>query len=408
MSNPTELPDLDTVIAFLLGEGPLLGQHFGEKHPESTTYWWRDYLRSAARRAQPEGMSIALREVTDKLSATAAENLSLNLANIDLRDQMARLTGKPEGEAPQAGKWITCPRCKGQHGGVGADGVEVDCSRCENGMVWSPAARHAESGAPAMRECPECDGTGRISPVELCARCDHSGVLPALAAQSQGAQAVLKEIEAALLRARNPMGDRLTHIDAALNATYAALAAQQAAAPDSLNLMNADEMAALRRFDETCQDGEGYDVPKTMMQRLAAIGVVRRTSGSYYETTEFGLRVLDQPAPSAPGTPEAPQTAAARDVLAERKRQVEQEGWTPAHDDQYDGDELSLAAACYALAGDGGKFFPAPDYWPWDPNWWKPTTDRQNLIKAGALVLAEIERLDRAAQLDGGQGESHA
>ncbi|WP_314435826.1 hypothetical protein [Massilia timonae] len=84
------------------------------------------------------------------------------------------------------------------------------------------------------------------------------------------------------------------------------LAAQQAAAPGALDLMNADEMAALRRFDETCQDGEGYDVPKTMMQRLAAIGVVRRTSGSYYETTEFGLRVLHQSARSAPGTPEAP------------------------------------------------------------------------------------------------------
>lgn len=82
--------------------------------------------------------------------------------------------------------------------------------------------------------------------------------------------------------------------------------AQQAAAPGALALLNADELAALRRFDETCQDGEGYDVPKAMMQRLAAIGVVRRTSGSYYETTDFGMRVLDQPAPYAPGTPEAP------------------------------------------------------------------------------------------------------
>jgi len=84
------------------------------------------------------------------------------------------------------------------------------------------------------------------------------------------------------------------------------LAAQQAAAPGALELLNADELAALRRFVETCQDGEGYDVAKTMMQRLAAIGAVRRTSGSYYETTDFGMRVLKQAAPSAPGTPEAP------------------------------------------------------------------------------------------------------
>ena len=28
---------------------------------------------------------------------------------------------------------------------------------------------------------------------------------------------------------------------------------------------------------------------------------------------------------------------------------------------------------------------------------WQPTTSRRDLVKAGALVLAEIERLDRAA-----------
>lgn len=91
-------------------------------------------------------------------------------------------------------------------------------------------------------------------------------------------------------------------------------------------------------------------------------------------------------------------SAAARDVLAERRRQVEQEGWTPAHDDQYDGGELSLAASCYAVAGDGPHppQFLAPRDWPWDYEWWKPTDDRRNLVKAGALILADIERLDRA------------
>lgn len=58
-------------------------------------------------------------------------------------------------------------------------------------------------------------------------------------------------------------------------------------------LLNAEEMAALRRFNETCEDGEGYDVRKEMMKRLATIGVVRRTSGSIYEITEFGMYVLD-------------------------------------------------------------------------------------------------------------------
>jgi len=94
--------------------------------------------------------------------------------------------------------------------------------------------------------------------------------------------------------------------------------------------------------------------------------------------------------------PHAEVTNAARDVLAERRRQVEQEGWTPAHDDQYRDHELSCAAGCYAMhtlaypAGD------PPPAWPWAADWWKPTTHRRNLVKAGALIQAAIERLDRA------------
>lgn len=94
-----------------------------------------------------------------------------------------------------------------------------------------------------------------------------------------------------------------TDVERAMVAEIAELRAQQAAAPGALELLNVDELVALRRFVETCQDGEGYDVPKMMMQRLAAIGAVRRTSGSYYETTDFGVSVLHH---SAPGTPEAP------------------------------------------------------------------------------------------------------
>lgn len=58
-------------------------------------------------------------------------------------------------------------------------------------------------------------------------------------------------------------------------------------------LLNADEMAALRRFEECAQDGEGYDVPPEMMARLADIGVVRRLVGRYFKATDFGMRVLE-------------------------------------------------------------------------------------------------------------------
>ncbi|SXD15116.1 hypothetical protein [Klebsiella quasipneumoniae] len=91
-------------------------------------------------------------------------------------------------------------------------------------------------------------------------------------------------------------------------------------------------------------------------------------------------------------------TAAAADVLAERKRQVSAEGWTPGHDDEYEHGELADAAGCYALSSElfdcAGE---PPRPWPWPEEWWKPTNRRRDLVKAGALILAEIERLDRAS-----------
>lgn len=89
-------------------------------------------------------------------------------------------------------------------------------------------------------------------------------------------------------------------------------------------------------------------------------------------------------------------TAAAADVLAERQRQVTAEGWTAERDDGYQNSELADAAACYAIHAHN-QGFSTPAYWPWSPDWWKQTSPRRDLVKAGALILAEIERLDRAA-----------
>ncbi|MFO2115498.1 hypothetical protein QOU19_10010 [Pseudomonas aeruginosa] len=89
------------------------------------------------------------------------------------------------------------------------------------------------------------------------------------------------------------------------------------------------------------------------------------------------------------------------DVQAERKRQITAEGWTPEHDDAHSHGQMARAAACYALAGssapnDGTAALLVSLAWPWDEQWWKPTTTRRDLVKACALGLAEIERLDRA------------
>ncbi|MFU3243172.1 hypothetical protein ACM7MS_23510 [Pseudomonas aeruginosa] len=102
---------------------------------------------------------------------------------------------------------------------------------------------------------------------------------------------------------------------------------------------------------------------------------------------------------AAPGT-EVPQ--AWLDVQAERRRQITAEGWTPEHDDEHSHGQMARAAACYALAGsnapnDGTAALLVSLAWPWDEQWWKPTTTRRDLVKACALGLAEIERLDRAA-----------
>lgn len=85
-------------------------------------------------------------------------------------------------------------------------------------------------------------------------------------------------------------------------------------------------------------------------------------------------------------------------VTAERQRQVSKEGWTPEHDDQHENWELALAAMAYLRAymetGDASR---PPLCWPWSHEDWKPTDGdpARDLVKAGALIAAEIDRLLR-------------
>lgn len=89
------------------------------------------------------------------------------------------------------------------------------------------------------------------------------------------------------------------------------------------------------------------------------------------------------------------------DITEERRRQIEQEGWTPEHDDEHTHGELAVAAACYADPEPKRFSDPrivTPIRWAqaisdWE---WNPKDRRSNLVRAGALIIAEIERLDRA------------
>ncbi|ATH82875.1 hypothetical protein CO724_17500 [Ectopseudomonas mendocina] len=98
---------------------------------------------------------------------------------------------------------------------------------------------------------------------------------------------------------------------------------------------------------------------------------------------------------------EQPSTAAARDVLAERHRQVNVEGFHGIRDSHYVNYELSKAARAYIEVSwhalSTGIPCAKPKSWPWMDGF-KWSDGRTMLVKAGALILAEIERLDRAEQ----------
>lgn len=92
-------------------------------------------------------------------------------------------------------------------------------------------------------------------------------------------------------------------------------------------------------------------------------------------------------------------------IAAERQRQIEKEGYTPEHDDDHTDTELVRAAICYAgMECEHPQFYDADGdrllfkLWPWHPSAFKPSLEQvPNLVKAGALIAAEIDRLQRRA-----------
>lgn len=91
------------------------------------------------------------------------------------------------------------------------------------------------------------------------------------------------------------------------------------------------------------------------------------------------------------------------EIQAERLRQVEREGFGPEHDDHHQAGVLARAGAVYACLGaqelENHQYDLPP--WPWGEHWLKPKDARRNLVRAAALIAAEIERIDRTR---GGEG----
>ena len=124
------------------------------------------------------------------------------------------------------------------------------------------------------------------------------------------------------------------------------------------------------------------------------------------ERDEARAQVAFNPTTVMAGATETPR--AWLDVMGERVRQITVEGWTTEHDDTHVEGELAGAASAYAMSAAAAiqlrrdaPLRDIPPFFMFDPSRWKPTNARRDLVKAGALILAEIERLDRAADKEG-------
>jgi hypothetical protein len=153
-----------------------------------------------------------------------------------------------------------------------------------------------------------------------------------------------------------------------------------------------------------CRNTEGQPCISTLESGHGIVSagdwVIRGVAGEFYPCKPdiFGKTYMA----------EAAHDGAMR-IAAERQRQIDVEGWTPEHDDtEHSEGELAEAASCYAdiaafqaMAFKAGHSDVQPDTrrplgWPWTITWWKPSKDPiRNLVKAGALLAAEIDRLQR-------------
>ena len=113
-------------------------------------------------------------------------------------------------------------------------------------------------------------------------------------------------------------------------------------------------------------------------------------------------------------------------IKAERARQIQEEGFTVEHDDLHTRGEMALAAAVYATTHEY-RHMELPYPWPWDKKWYKPEPGMEpenpnpvqarkpsdegrikELVKAGALIVAEIERIQRTIEAKKAQVQSES
>jgi hypothetical protein len=164
---------------------------------------------------------------------------------------------------------------------------------------------------------------------------------------------------------------------------------------EEVTRINASRDVAARDLLQRIVTGE---IGRHVFDKLATGQATETEDGKTWLEAREWLAAAPSPAPDH-SADDLNMAKAHADVLAERKRQVEKEGWSPDHDDDHREGQMATAGglyAQYAFCSRDLMILEPPMPWPWHSSWWKPTTPRRNLIKAAALILAEIERIDRA------------
>lgn len=110
----------------------------------------------------------------------------------------------------------------------------------------------------------------------------------------------------------------------------------------------------------------------------------------WFDAAQHNAEVAEQRLATAPATAVESATGGVALIAAERQRQMDKEGWTPQHDDEHGDLGLAMAATCYL---DLNRF---PAHWPFEQEAFKPRGYLDNLVRADALVAAEIDRVTRA------------
>jgi len=161
---------------------------------------------------------------------------------------------------------------------------------------------------------------------------------------------------------------------------------------------------------------EALETPKLLEQRTTALMEVKQLFAQALElwSCDVGCDIPDRfmklktllpdPLWDDEDEPEDPTERVCDEVLAERNRQIKEEKWTPDRDDRvHSRGQLAQVAACYAAStrkqgcGDILWAHSKEPVWPWAQSYDKRGKhgDRRLLVIAAALLVAEIERLDR-------------